>query len=43
MSTQTGGQPTTHFRRGWIYVLLLALGTMTRGVILPADGARQGG
>lgn len=28
MSTQTGGQPATHFRRGWIYVLLLALVTI---------------
>jgi len=25
MSTQTGAQPATQFRRGWIYVLLLAL------------------
>ncbi|HVU43819.1 MAG TPA: MFS transporter [Xanthobacteraceae bacterium] len=28
MSTQTGAQPATHFRRGWIYVLLLALVTI---------------
>lgn len=64
MSRPTGSKPVTHFRRGWIYVLLLALvtsmvaglhsydwalwiagillvtgaialGTMTRAVILP--------
>ena len=28
MSTQTGAQRATHFRRGWIYVLLLALVTI---------------
>ncbi len=28
MSTQTGAQPATQFRRGWIYVLLLALVTI---------------
>ena len=28
MSTQTGVEPATHFRRGWIYVLLLALVTI---------------
>ena len=28
MSTQTGAQPATHFRRGWVYVLLLALVTI---------------
>ena len=28
MSTQTGAEPATHFRRGWIYVLLLALVTI---------------
>src|ERR1700728_1843631 len=28
MSTQTGAVPATHFRRGWIYALLLALVTI---------------
>lgn len=28
MSTRTGAQPATQFRRGWIYVLLLALVTI---------------
>jgi MFS family permease len=28
MSAQTGATPTTHFRRGWIYALLLALVTV---------------
>jgi len=28
MSTLTGAQPAVHFRRGWIYVLLLALVTI---------------
>jgi MFS family permease len=28
MSTQMGAQPAAHFRRGWIYVLLLALVTI---------------
>jgi MFS family permease len=28
MSTQTGSMPATHFRRGWIYVLMLVLVTI---------------